>query len=141
MITYMRAQLIKARIEFALLGLLSTLFFTFSYLRTGDFSFGPDLVAGCILSVTNAFLGYVFIERAFRLNNNLFMLFSLAAMAVRFFLMIAAVAVFLLTVTGNVLEFVGSFMASYTLFLIIEVLHINKKTDMLKPRRVRVSST
>ena len=137
MITYMRAQLIKAKIEFALLGLLSTLFFMFSYLRTSDFSFGPDLVAGCILSVTNAFLGYVFIERAFRLNNNLFMLFSLAAMVVRFFLMIAAVAVFLLTVTGNVLEFVGSFMASYTLLLIIEVLHINKKTDMLKPRRVR----
>lgn len=137
MISKMRSQLLKVRIEFGLLGLLSTLFFVFSFLRNGDFTFGPDLVAGCILSVTNAFLGYVFIERAFRLNNNLFMLFSLAAMTVRFFLMIAAVAVFLLTVTGNVLEFVGSFMASYTIFLVIEVLHINKKTDMLKPRRVR----
>ncbi len=137
MITYMRKQILKIKIEFALLGLLSTLFFVFSLLRNGDFSFGPDLVAGCILSVTNAFLGYVFIERAFRLNNNLFMLFSLAAMAVRFFLMIAAVAIFLLTVTGNVLEFVGSFMATYTIFLIIEVYHINRKTDMLKPRRVR----
>jgi hypothetical protein len=137
MITYMRSQLIKVKIEFGLLGLLSTLFFVFSYLRTSDFTFGPDLVAGCILSVTNAFLGYVFIERAFRLNNNLFMLFSLAAMAVRFFLMLAAVAVFLLTVTGNVLEFVGSFMASYSIFMMVEVFHINKKTDMLKPRRVR----
>lgn len=137
MITYMRSQLLKVKIEFGLLGLLSTLFFVFSYLRNSDFTFGPDLVAGCILSVTNAFLGYVFIERAFRLNNNLFMLFSLAAMAVRFFLMIAAVAVFLLTVTGNVLEFVGSFMASYSIFMMVEVFHINKKTDMLKPRRVR----
>jgi hypothetical protein len=137
MITYMRKQLLKVKIEFGLLGLLSTLFFVFSYLRNGDFTFGPDLVAGCILSVTNAFLGYVFIERAFRLNNNLFMLFSMAAMAVRFFLMIAAVAVFLLTVTGNVLEFVASFMASYSVFLIVEVYHINRKTDMLKPRRVR----
>lgn len=137
MITYMRSQLTKVKIEFGLLGLLSTLFFVFSYLRNGDFTFGPDLVAGCILSVTNAFLGYVFVERAFRLNNNLFMLFSLAAMAVRFFLMLAAVAVFLLTVTGNVLEFVGSFMASYSIFMMVEVFHINKKTDMLKPRRVR----
>lgn len=137
MIAYMKQQLLKVKIEFALLGLLSTLFFVFSLLRNGEYSFGPDLVAGCILSLTNAFLGYVFIERAFRLNNNLFMLFSLAAMAVRFFLMIAAVAIFLLTVTGNVLEFVGSFMATYTIFLIVEVYHINRKTDMLKPCRVR----
>ncbi|MFA6233408.1 MAG: hypothetical protein WC824_04365 [Bacteroidota bacterium] len=133
----MRKQILKVKIEFALLGVLSTLFVVFSLLRNGEYNFGPDLVAGCILSVTNAFLGYVFIERSFRLNNNLFMLFSLAAMTVRFFLMIAAVAVFLLTVKGNVLEFVGSFMATYGIFLIAEVYHINRKTDMLKPRRAR----
>ncbi|MFZ1729775.1 MAG: hypothetical protein WBQ23_06270 [Bacteroidota bacterium] len=133
----MRKQILKVKIEFALLGLLSTLFIIFSVLRNGEYNFGPDLVAGCILSVTNAFLGYVFIERSFRLNNNLFMLFSMAAMTVRFFLMIAAVAVFLLTVTGNVMEFVGSFMATYSIFLLLEVYHINRKTDMLKPRRAR----
>lgn len=137
MMTYMRKQILKVKIEFALLGLLSTLFIIFSVLRNGEYNFGPDLVAGCILSVTNAFLGYVFIERSFRLNNNLFMLFSMAAMTVRFFLMIAAVAVFLLTVTGNVMEFVGSFMATYSIFLLLEVYHINRKTDMLKPRRAR----
>lgn len=136
--TYMRRQIFKIKIEFALLGLISVLFFVFTWLSRGDYSFGTDLVAGCILSVTNAFLGYVFIERAYRLNGNMFMMFSLAAMTARFFLMIAAVAVFLLTVTTNTLEFVGAFMASYSIFLIIEVLHINKKTDMLKPRRVRV---
>jgi hypothetical protein len=79
-------------------------------------------------------LGYVFIEKAFRLNNNLFMIFSLTAMAVRFFLMLAAVAVFLITTTTNVFEFVASFMGFYFAFLIFEVLHINKKTDQLKVR-------
>ncbi|PLX22982.1 MAG: hypothetical protein C0600_15995 [Ignavibacteria bacterium] len=136
MITRVGKQLLKVKIEFALLGLLSSLFILFSVLRNGDFSFGPDLLAGCILSVTNAFLGYVFVERAFRLNDNMFMLFSMAAMAVRFFLMIAAVAVFLVTATGNILEFVGSFMAFYTIFLVFEVLHINRKTDLLKVQRV-----
>jgi len=134
MITRVKQQIRKIRIEFTLLGLLSVLFVSFTYLTKGDYSFGPDLLAGCILSVTNAFLGYVFIEKAFRLNNNLFMMFSLAAMTVRFFLMIAAVAVFLITTTTHTLEFVGSFMAFYFTFLIAEVLLINKKTDQLKVR-------
>ncbi len=138
MITRVTRHIRNLRIEFTLLGLLSVLFFVFTMLEKGNHEFGPDLIAGCILSVTNAFLGYVFIERAFRMNNNLFMLFSLAAMTVRFFLMIAAVAVFLITVTTNVLEFVGSFMAFYTIFLVAEVLHINRKTDLLKLEKVPV---
>lgn len=139
MITRFKRQIRNLRIEFTLLGFLSVLFIVFTMLERGDYAFGPDLVAGCILSVTNAFLGYVFTERAFRMNNNLFMLFSLAAMTVRFFLMIAAVAVFLLTTTTNVLEFVGSFMAFYVTFLIVEVLYINRKTDQLKLQQVSVS--
>lgn len=124
--------------EFTLLGLLSVLFFVFTILERGNHTLGSDLLAGCILSATNAFLGYVFIERAFRMNTNLFMLFSLAAMTIRFFLMTAAVTIFLITVTTNVLEFVGSFMAFYTIFLVVEVLHINRKTDQLKPEQVPV---
>ncbi|MDT8322617.1 MAG: hypothetical protein RRA94_00795 [Bacteroidota bacterium] len=134
MITRFKRQLRNIRIEFTLLGLLSVLFVSFTFLSKENYTFGPDLVAGCILSVTNAFLGYVFIEKAFRLNNNLFMMFSLAAMTVRFFLMLAAVAVFLITTTTNTLEFVGSFMGFYFTFLIVEVLHINRKTDQLKVR-------
>jgi hypothetical protein len=134
MITRLQRQLRNIKIEFTLLGLLSMLFISFTYLTNSNVSFGPDLIAGCILSVTNAFLGYVFIEKAFRLNNNLFMIFSLTAMAVRFFLMLAAVAVFLITTTTNVFEFVASFMGFYFAFLIFEVLHINKKTDQLKVR-------
>ncbi|MBN1447423.1 MAG: hypothetical protein JXA28_05790 [Bacteroidetes bacterium] len=136
MITRFKRQIRNLRIEFTLLGALSLLFILFTMLQKGEYHFGPDLIAGCILSVTNAFLGYVFIERAFRMNNNLFMLFSLAAMTVRFFLMIAAVAVFLITTTTNVVEFVGSFMAFYSAFLIAEVLHINKKTDQIKLEKV-----
>jgi hypothetical protein len=134
MITIFKHQLTKVKIEFALLALLSILFVLFSVLRGNPEGFGMDLLAGCILSVTNAFLGYVFIERAFRLNGNLFMIFSLAGMTMRFFLMIAAVAVFLLTTTVNTLEFVGSFMGFYSVFLVAEILHINKKTDLIKLR-------
>jgi hypothetical protein len=134
MITIVKHQLTKVKIEFALLALLSMLFVGFSVLRSNPVGFGMDLLAGCILSVTNAFLGYVFTERAFRLNGNLFMIFSLAGMTMRFFLMIAAVAVFLLTTTVNTLEFVGSFMAFYSVFLVAEILHINKKTDLIKLR-------
>jgi hypothetical protein len=136
MISRVSKQLIKIKIEFALLGLLSVLFILFSVLYNGDFRIGPDMIAGCILSVTNAFLGYVFVERAFRMNSNLFIMFSMAAMTLRFFLMIAVIAVFLITSTPNILEFVGSFMAFYTMFMVFEVLHINKKTDLLKLQRV-----
>jgi hypothetical protein len=134
MITIVKRQIIKLRIEFALLAALSVLFVLFSVSRGNPDSYATDLLAGCILSVTNAFLGYVFIERAFRLNGNLFMMFSLAGMTMRFFLMIASVAVFLLTGTVNTLLFVGSFMGFYSFFLIVEVLYINRKTDKLKLR-------
>jgi len=134
MISYVKRQLIKAKIEFTLLGLISLLFIVFSMLRSGEFVFGPDLVAGCILSVTNAFLGYVFIERAFRFNSNMFILFSLAGMALRFFLMLVSIAVFILTTTTNILEFTASFMAFYSIALVAEVVYINRKTDQLKPR-------
>jgi hypothetical protein len=134
MITIVKKQITKVKIEFALLALLSALFVSFSVLRSHPEHFGTDLLAGCILSVTNAFLGYVFTERAFRLNGNLFMIFSLAGMVMRFFLMTASVAVFLVTTTVNTLEFVGSFMAFYTVFLFAEVLYINRKTDEHKIR-------
>ncbi len=134
MITIVRNQLTKVKIEFALLALLSVLFVSFSVLRGNPERFGADLLAGCILSVTNAFLGYVFIERAFRFNGNMFMIFSLGGMVLRFFLMLASIAVFLVTTTVNTLEFVGSFMAFYTVFLIAEVLYINRKTDQIKLR-------
>jgi hypothetical protein len=45
----------------------------------------------------------------------------------------------------NTLEFVASFMASYSIFLMVEVLYINRKTDEQKiankVARERVAST
>ena len=62
----------------------------------------------------------------------------MAGMTLRFFMLIASVAAFIVTTTVNVGAFVGSFMVFYTFFMVLEIIYINKKTDLLKVQNVRV---
>ena len=123
--------------QIALLSAVALQFVLLTIIRSGHIHFSPDIVMGCILSVTNAFLGYVFIERAFRFDSNMFLIVSLAGMVMRFFLMIASLAVFLLTTAMDQGAFIGSFMGSYVLFMSLEIAHINSKIDQLKFKKVR----
>ena len=132
------SRIAARRIETILLTTLAILFFFFAILQSSGSDFGPDLLAGCILSLTNAFLGYVFIQRAFRLNSSVSILLSLAGLVLRFFMMLASIAVFLVVAVPNAAEFVGSFMAFYTIAMFAEIMYINRKTDELKLQTVRI---
>jgi hypothetical protein len=124
--------------QIILLSTVSFLFLILTIARMGALSVSPDLIKGCILSLTNAFLGYVFVERAFRLNNTMFLLLSFAGMALRFFLMIASIALFLLVGKVNVIAFVGAFLSVYIIGLTMEVVRINNKLDQLRLQKIRV---
>ena len=94
------------------------------------------ILYGCILSLTNAFLGYVFIERAFRYNNNVFLFIAFSGMALRFFMMIASVALVLLTGIVETAGFIASFMTFYVTCMTVEILHINRKIDEQRVAKV-----
>lgn len=118
---------------------LSTLAFLFTIIplsQLTSFKFLPSLAAGCILSVMNAFLGYVVIEQGFRLNDRQFLIVSLGGLVVRFFSMLIAVTAVLLVAKVNVLIFIFSLLSFYIVFMALEIISINKKVDSLKPVRV-----
>jgi len=97
-----------------------------------------DMSMGCILSLGNAFLGYLFIERAFRFQNNLFLVVSLAGIALRFFLTIVSIALILVISSPSLTPFVLSFMISYSVLLFTELLYINGRIDKLKAVKIKI---
>jgi hypothetical protein len=132
------ASIEEKRVKSALLVFLAILFLAFALAHRQHIDFGREMLAGWILSVTNAFLGYVFLERAFRLQSSMFVIVSLASMTMRFFLMAAAVAVMVVTVISDIPQFVWAFMASYVLFLHLEIAWIHRRTSRPRPATVRV---
>lgn len=128
----------ERRVKTALLVFLSLSFLALSLAHRQHMDFGRELLAGWILSVTNAFLGYVFLERAFRLQSSMFIFVSLAGLTMRFFLMAASVAVMVMTVVRDVPEFIAGFMISYVLFMTIEITWIYRRTAQPRPAAVRI---
>jgi hypothetical protein len=118
---------------------LGILFLTFALSHFMHSDILADVMIGCILSLTNAFLGYVFIERGFKFNDSMFVFFSLGGLALRFFLMLGSVAVILIILTVQIPAFIFAFMGTYVLFLFIEVFYINRKVDLQKQRKLELS--
>lgn len=128
----------QTRVQLVFLSALSLLFVLYAALQTQGMLLASEMLMGCILSLTSAFLGYVFIERAFHLNHRLFIIISLAGMTLRFFLMILSIAAILLVAAVHVGGFIGSFMVTYTAVLFAEVYYLNWKTDQLKAANIPV---
>jgi hypothetical protein len=124
-----RTFFVKHRLHFILIFVLAFLFAGVSILLHRGIGFHPSATLGCILSLINASLGYVFIERAFRYNSNVFLFIAFSGMALRFFMMIAAVALVLLTGIVDTGSFVASFMVFYVTCMTFEVVHLNAKID------------
>lgn len=118
---------------------IGLLFLTFTLSHFTNSEILADVMTGCILSFTNAFLGYTFIQRGFQYNSRMFIIFSLGGMALRFFLMLASVAAVLILLHVDVMWFVFSFMISYVIFLFVEVFYINAKVDRHKQKEVELS--
>lgn len=120
------------RVAIVLPGVLLLLALCSLLIPVPHFHLQLDFTLSCILSLTNAFLGYVFIERAFRMNMKLSILLLLGGMTFRFFLLLTAIALILVSTPVGIGSFVGSFMVMYAVTLFAEVFYINHKTDQLR---------
>ncbi len=117
------------------LSTIAVLFTLLPLAQLTSFRFAPSLIAGCILSILNAFLGYVVIEQSFKLNDRQFIIVSLGGFVVRFFAMIVAVAAVVIVARVNVLVFILSLLCFYVVFMAVEVAHINHKIEQMKPAK------
>ena len=97
-----------------------------------------DFTLSCILSLMNAFLGYVFNAFAFRMNMSLSILIMLGGQVFRFFLILGSIGLILLSTPVGIATFVGSFMVMYTITLFGEVLYINHMTEQTRHAKVPV---
>ena len=130
--------LTKHKLHLILISVVAVLFLGISYLVHERFDFHPSITLGCILSLSNAFLGYVFVERAFRYTSNMVLFIAFSGMALRFFMMIAAVAVVLLTGIVETASFIASFMTFYVTCMTVEIVHINRKIDEQRLAKVYI---
>ncbi len=136
-LTTIRRIIADLRVQLVLLLSIGLLFVLLALTRAGVVAIPNELMLGCILSVTNAFLGHSFLEKAFRFNSNMFLIVSLAGMALRFFMMLVSIALILLLTPVNVGLFILTFMVSYSVFMFIEVFRINRMVDAFRPVRVQ----
>ncbi len=106
---------------------------------SNDYRLGVDLASGCILSVTNAFLGYLVFRWSFSLQFQVSLLVSFAGMLVRFSLMLIGVVAMILMEAVTIGPFLASFMTSYVAFMALEVsiLHRGQLEPELAPARNR----
>lgn len=91
-----------------------------------------SIVAGCIISVLNVFIGYFAIEYAFDKSNKTFIKAVLGGMGIRLVATLTAVLVLIEVFEYHILSFVSSLLIFYFIFLLYEVLYFNKKLSLRK---------
>ncbi len=128
--TFIR-RILKLPMHFGLLIVAGSLIALLPVTRAYDPQITPSILVGCILSLINAFLGYMFLERTFQSSNNQFFIVSFAGLVIRFFLMLVSIGVILASAKYHSGAFVFSLFAFYTVFMFAEILSINKKLDQL----------
>ena len=84
-------------------------------------------IAGALLSTINMMLGYISIEMAYERSMTKFMKWILGGMGIRLLVLLAALLFVIKILQFHLLAFIISLFAFYTVYLILEILHIDKK--------------
>ncbi len=96
-------------------------------LKYGSPEMYPGLAAGVVLSLLNFLIGYFSVEYAFEKPDETFLKVVLGGMAARLLATAGAVFVLIFLLDFHVVSLVSSLFFFYTLFLIFEIMHYNKK--------------
>jgi hypothetical protein len=90
------------------------------------------IVAGLVISVLNVFLGYLSIEYSFGKSTKTFMKAVLGGMGIRLVATMTAVLILLEVYDYHMISFVSSLLVFYFIFVLYEVLHVNRKVILSK---------
>jgi hypothetical protein len=99
-------------------------------IRFADGEMAAAVMAGAVLSTLNALAGFLLIEYSFGRSYTLFLKAVLGGMGVRLAVMLG-VMLLLIQVGGiSVVPFVLSLLGLYAVFLVLEILYLQKKVDL-----------
>jgi hypothetical protein len=84
-------------------------------------------IAGGLLSTINIMLGYISIEIAYKGSMTKFMKWILGGIGIRLLFLLAALLFGIKVLQFHMLAFIISLFAFYTVYLILEILYIDKK--------------
>ncbi len=84
-------------------------------------------IAGAVIGLANVFAGYAAIEYSIDKSYTVFLKAVLGGTGVRMFVMLCVILVLIKFLRFNAVALVGSLMVFYSLFLILEVMFIQRK--------------
>ncbi|MCK9409452.1 MAG: hypothetical protein WCX28_01875 [Bacteriovoracaceae bacterium] len=84
------------------------------------------VVAGGVLSVVNALMGYAVVQFSIGKSYTVFMQIVLGGIALRLFVMVALLLVAVGLFRFHALSLIGSLFVMYIVFLVVEVMYIHK---------------
>jgi CDP-diglyceride synthetase len=100
--------------------------------KAGDREITVGFITGCLISFVNVTAGYLLIEYGIEKPNATFLKIILGGMVARLILIPAVVVVLIRVFRFHLLSLTGSLFFSYFLFLILEILFLNKKLALKK---------
>ncbi|MCX6138130.1 MAG: hypothetical protein NTV54_11610 [Ignavibacteriales bacterium] len=115
----------------------ATILAVYPVMRWGSGDIMQSAFAGGLLCLVNALAGYAAIEYAFDRSYTFFLKVVLGAMGIRLCLMLAAVAVLLGVFHFHAGSLVMSLFCFYVVYLVLEVLFLQKKMDLKNQRYER----
>jgi Ca2+/H+ antiporter len=98
--------------------------------RYGNSEIIKAAVVGAVLATVNVLLGYAAIEYSVGKSTTTFFKYVLGGMAVRLFLMAMLLLVFIKVFYFHVAALVASLGILYVIYLVLEVLYIQKKVEI-----------
>jgi len=100
--------------------------------KAGDREITIGFITGCLISLVSVTAGYLLIEYGIEKPNSTFLKIILGGMVARVILIPAVVVVLIRVFQFHLLSLTGSLFFSYFLFLILEILFLNKKLALKK---------
>jgi hypothetical protein len=100
--------------------------------KAGDREITIGFITGCLISLVSVTAGYLLIEYGIEKPNATFLKIILGGMVARVILIPAVVVVLIRIFQFHLLSLTGSLFFSYFLFLILEILFLNKKLALKK---------
>jgi hypothetical protein len=98
-------------------------------LRYGTREIIEGAIAGTFLATINVLLGYAAIAYAFDKSTTTFFKVVVGGMGIRLFLLALALVIAIKVFELNVIALVGAMGIFYTIYLVLEILYIQKKVN------------
>ena len=115
-----------------LLVLLIAVLAAYPLFKAGDREITVGFITGCLISLVSVTVGYLLIEYGIEKPNAIFLKIILGGMVARLILIPAVVVVLIRVFQFHLISLTASLFCSYFLFLIVEILFLNKKLALKK---------